>query len=121
MVNYFFDTYALIEITKNNPNYIRFIEENVTTSKFNLAELIYAAILENGEEFAKSLFERFKDSETEISDDILFKAMVFRFKNKKKNLSYADCIGYVFSLENGLKFLTGDEAFKDMANVEFVK
>ena len=121
MVSYFFDTYALIEIMKNNPNYIKFIDENITTAKFNLAELIYAAIMENGEGFAKSIFDRFRGAEIEVSDDVLFKAMTFRFKNKKKNLSYADCIGYVFAEENGLKFLTGDEAFRNMANVVFVK
>ena len=47
--------------------------------------------------------------------------MKFRLKNKKMDLSYADCIGYIYACENNLKFLTGDEKFKDMDNVEFVK
>ncbi|MBI2172801.1 MAG: PIN domain-containing protein [Candidatus Aenigmarchaeota archaeon] len=121
MVKYFFDTYALIEITKNKPNYIKFVEETIATSKFNLVELIYITLSDLGEESAKKIFQRFKDSEIGIPDDILFKAMIFRFRNRKKGLSYVDCIGYVFALENGLTFLTGDSAFENMENVEFVK
>ncbi len=121
VVKYFFDTYALIEIVKNNPNYIKFVEETITTSKFNLVELIYIILSELGEEAGKMAFERFKDSETDIPDSTLFKAMTFRLKNKKKGFSYVDCIGYVFALENGLVFLTGDSAFKELENVEFVK
>ena len=121
MAKYFFDTYALIEIAGNNPNYIKFIEENVVTTRFNLVELIYAVISKSGEDAAKNLFERFKDSEIHVPDEIIFKAMIFRFRNKKKNLSYVDCIGYMFAIENSLKFLTGDEAFRGLKNVEFVK
>jgi len=121
MVNYFFDTYALIEITKNNPNYLKFIEEIIVTTRFNLAELIYIILSEKGEPSAKQAFAKFRGAEIDVSDDVLFKAMLFRFKNKKKNLSYVDCIGYIFALENNLKFLTGDDAFEGMENVEFVK
>ena len=121
MVNYFFDTYALIEITKNNPSYIKFIDEAIVTARSNLTELIYIILSERGEAAAKEAFSRFKDAETEVSDDILFKAMTFRLKNKKKGFSYVDCIGYIFALENKLKFLTGDDGFKDFPNVEFVK
>ena len=121
MVNYFFDTYALIEITKNNPSYVKFIEEPITTTKFNLAELIYIIMSENGESVARKVFEKFKDAEISVPDDVLFKSMAFRLKNKKKNLSYVDCIGYIFAIENGLMFLTGDRAFEKINNVEFVK
>ena len=121
MVNYFFDTYALVEITKNNPNYVKFIEEVVVITKFNLAEFVYAVLSEHGETAAKNALEKFKDAEADVPDEILFKAMLFRSKNRKKSLSYADCIGYIFALENKLKFLTGDDAFRGMENVEFAK
>ncbi len=121
MVSYFYDTYALVEIAMNNPNYLRFIEEPIVTTKFNLVELFYIVLSNLGEEKAKETFIRFKDAEADVPDDILFKAMIFRLKNKKKRLSYADCIGYVFALENKLKFLTGDDAFKNVDNAEFVK
>ncbi|MBI2232813.1 MAG: PIN domain-containing protein [Candidatus Aenigmarchaeota archaeon] len=121
MVNYFFDTYALIEISRNSPNFTHLIDEVIVTTKFNLAELIFVSLAEFGEEKAKLTFEKFKDSEEAVSDEILFKAMLFRLKHKKKGFSYADCIGYVFAMENNMRFLTGDDAFKGMENVEFVK
>ncbi len=121
MVNCFFDTYALIELVKNNPNYFRFGEAETIVTKFNLMELFYRMLEEYGEEKAKEIYMKFKKCEEEVTDDILFKAMLFRLKHKKKGFSYADCIGYVFALENNLKFLTGDNAFKGMENVEFVK
>lgn len=121
MVNYFFDTYALIAITQNNPNYVALSEEVVVTTKFNVAELVYVVLSDRGEEAARAALERFKDAEIEVPESVLFKAMVFRLRNKKKGLSYTDCIGYTYALENGLKFLTGDDAFKGMDNVAFVK
>ncbi|MFA4819661.1 MAG: PIN domain-containing protein, partial [Candidatus Aenigmatarchaeota archaeon] len=121
MVNYLFDTYALIEIIKNNPNYVRFMEESIATTRFNLVELLYIVMAEKGEAKAREVFSKFKDAEIEVPDDILVKAMKFRLDNKKKNLSYVDCIGYMTALENKIRFLTGDSAFKDMPNVEFAK
>jgi len=32
-----------------------------------------------------------------------------------------DCIGYVIAERNKMRFLTGDEKFKNKKNVEFVK
>ncbi|MBI4162330.1 MAG: PIN domain-containing protein [Candidatus Aenigmarchaeota archaeon] len=117
----YFDTYALIEVTKNSPSYAKFMEETIITTKFNLVELFFILLEQFGEEKAKEGFKKFKDSENDVSDEILFKAMKFRLQNRKKGFSYIDCIGYAFSKENGMKFLTGDNAFKGMDNVEFVK
>jgi hypothetical protein len=36
-------------------------------------------------------------------------------------LSYADAIGYIYSKQNNLKFLTCDDQFKDLPNVEHIK
>ncbi|MBI2143262.1 type II toxin-antitoxin system VapC family toxin, partial [Candidatus Woesearchaeota archaeon] len=47
--------------------------------------------------------------------------MHFRLKYKKENLSYADCIGYALAEMMRIKFLTGDEKFRNKENVEFVK
>ena len=116
---YFFDTYALVEIIRNNPNYVKYIHEVISTSVFNTIELYYAQLRDLGEEKAKSSYYKFKDSVLEINDDIIFGAMKLKLKNKK--LSYIDCIGYTFALKHNLKFLTGDKEFKDMDNVEFVR
>ena len=46
MVNYFWDSYAVIEAIDGNKNYSRYIEENVVTSIFNLAEIYWFALNE---------------------------------------------------------------------------
>ena len=48
-------------------------------------------------------------------------AVELRHKLKNRDLSYADCLGYVIAEKMGIKFLTGDNQFKDLQNVEFVK
>ncbi|MBI4210839.1 MAG: hypothetical protein HY544_05020 [Candidatus Diapherotrites archaeon] len=57
----------------------------------------------------------------ELDDETLKDAIRFRKEHKKKNLSYADCIGYIYAKRNGIKFLTGDMQFESLPNVEFVK
>jgi len=115
---YFFDSYAIIEITKGNPNYAPFIQEEVAITIFNLAEIYYSALNYASEETAEKICNKYKNNSIEINDEILKEAMKF---NKKKNLSYADCIGYICSIKNNLIFLTGDKEFQTMENVEFIK
>ena len=45
----------------------------------------------------------------------------YSFKNKNKQLSIPDAIGYIIANRLNIKFLTGDEAFRNIENVEFVK
>jgi len=118
-MRYFFDTYALIEITKKNPNFAVYFNEDITTSGYNLIELYYSILRDLGEQEAKSAYYTFKNSAIEIFDEVIFEAMKLKLKNK--NLSYVDCIGYSLALKNNLKFLTGDKEFKGMDDVEFVQ
>jgi hypothetical protein len=48
-------------------------------------------------------------------------AMVFRYLHREKEFSFTDAIGYQISQRNGLRFITGDVAFKGFQNVEFMK
>ena len=121
MVNYFWDSYAVIEAMDGNKNYSRYIEEHVVTSIFNLAEIYWFALNEYEEKKANDVFEKFKKCVIDIDYETLKSAVKFRKKYKNKNLSYTDCIGYTFALKNDLKFLTGDKEFNNMPNVEFVK
>jgi len=116
---YFFDTYAIVSLVKNNPDYIRYSEEIVITTLFNLVELYYIVLKDFNEEKAKIIYNKFKDCIYEVKDDIIFEAMKLKLKNK--SLSYVDAIGYIFAIKNNLRFLTGDKEFKDMPHVEFVK
>ncbi len=114
----FFDTYALLELINGNKNYKRFLEEEFVTTKLNLMEM-YHALLRMKNKNADYYYDFFLPSCVPIPDTIIKAAM--KFKLQHKNLSYADCIGYALALLNDIKFLTGDEHFRNMKNVEFVK
>jgi len=121
MVKYFFDSYAIIEVVKGNPSYARFSEELITLTIFNLVEIYWSFVLDFDEKKAKELYARFKECLVPVNYTIIHEAIKFRKENKKKNLSYADCIGYIYARQNNLFFLTGDKEFENMLNVEFVK
>ncbi len=120
-INYFFDSYAIIELVSGNLVYAKFAEEPVTITIFNLAEIYYSALNNTDESKAEEIYEKYKWCVVEVSDEVLKESMKFRKKNKKRNLSYSDCIGYISALKNNLRFLTGDKEFKNLDNVEFVK
>ena len=117
----FFDSYALIEIIKGNENYKKYLKETPITTKLNLIEVYYYLLREENEQKAEFYYNFYLPSCVSIPDRVIKEAMKLKLKFKDKKLSYVDCIGYVFALELGLKFLTGDNEFKDLVNVEFVK
>jgi uncharacterized protein len=118
---YFFDTYAIVEILKNNPNYISFKDEQTIFTIFNLAELYLSILRDYNKEKADLVYEVYKSSIVEIPDKTLKGGMKFKQKYKKRRLSYTDCIGYIYAKDYNLKFLTGDKEFWNLPNVEFVK
>ena len=120
-VKYFFDTYALFEIIGSNENYLKFSDEEIVTSILNLGELYYGLLKSHNKKIALYWFNKFKNYATPISDESIRKAMDFKFENRKKSFSFIDCAGYATAKEHGLVFLTGDNEFKGMENVEFVK
>lgn len=120
-MNYFFDSYALIEILLGSPRYTRYSDTPVTTTVLNLIEVTYYFLDHYGEEKARKVCAALSEYVVDISSDDIMAALRFRLQNKKKSLSYADCIGYAYAMCNNLGFLTGDDAFKGLRNVEFVK
>ena len=121
ITKYFFDSYAIVEIVAGNPSYSKFINEPVTITIFNLAEIYWSAILNLEEKKAEEIYDKYSASTKAISDEVLKEAIKFRKKHKNKDLSYTDCIGYIYALKNNMKFLTGDREFEAMENVEFIK
>ena len=119
---FFYDTYALFEIFKGNKNYLDYISEiGIVTTKLNLMELYYGLLTEFGIDVAEFYYSKYREFCADASDTVIKTAMQFRAQHKKRNLSYIDCVGYIFADEMKIKFLTGDKEFKDMPNVEFVK
>lgn len=120
---YFFDTYALIEIIKGNPDYKDYAKEEFITTRFNLMELYYSLLRLFNENLAEHYFDIFLPSCVPVGDNTIKVAMKFRLEQRKKQnlISYVDCIGYLVALENNIRLLSGEKHFLGLKNVEFVK
>lgn len=121
---FFADSYAIIDYLKGNKKFEKYFEENeIITTRLNLMEVYYSALLDATEELAEKYYDLFLGKCTGLEDETIKKAMQTRLKLKreKKNISYVDAIGCQIALEKNIKFLTGDREFKGMENVEFVK
>ncbi len=117
---YFFDTYALIEIFSGNNKYKLYALKEGITTYFQLYELYYSLRRDYTEEEFNDFFDFVKTKCIALDFSWIKEASEFRLQNKVKQLSYADCLGYIAAKYHGLKFLTGDKEFKDLKNVEFV-
>jgi len=121
LIKYFWDTYAVVEFISGNPKFARFSQEPVVITIFNLAEIFWVGLREYEEKEAEEIYESYKQCVVDVDDEVIKEAIKFRKKvYKKKKISYADAIGYVYALKHGMKFLTGDKEFKNLDNVEFV-
>jgi predicted nucleic acid-binding protein len=119
---YFFDTYALYSLIMGYPGYKKYSKQIVIlTSQMNLIELHYILLRDFGKGVADTKLEQFKEFIIPIGDETIKTANQFRYTNRKKGFSYADCIGYIIARSRNIPFLTGDNAFKGMEGVEFVK
>ncbi|MBI2144185.1 PIN domain-containing protein [Candidatus Woesearchaeota archaeon] len=121
MVEYFLDTYALIEMANGNPAYARFKEARGHTTLLNLYELYVQTLKNNGEEFAKRVFDSSRKILIGIKDAHIFSAAAFKLKDKKTHFSYTDALGYTIAAAESLQFVTGDNEFRNLPNVLFVR
>ena len=117
---YFFDTYALIEIIKGSKNYEKYKDAKVVTTLLNLMELHYSTMKEFGKEKALMFFNELRGFMIEFGETDIINANYFKHK-QGSNISYVDALGYVLSVKNGVKFLTGDKDFENVDGVEFVR
>ena len=118
---FFFDSYAIIELIKGNSNYSKYVDAKIVTTKMNLFEVCYFLLREHGEDKAKEYMIKYSDSTIDFDIDVIIGATKLKINKKHDNLSMVDCIGYVLSKVMGIKFLTGDEKFEGVENVEYVK
>ena len=118
---FFFDTYALIELINKNKNYEKYGNLNLVTSALNVAELYYHLLLKYNRKTADYWIKKISFDLVEFGEIECIEAMRYRYSRKKYSLSFIDCLGYILSVKNNIKFLTGDKEFENEPNVEFVK
>ena len=114
----YLDTYVLAEIASGNNACTHYIGEDFVITDLTLAEFYWVLLRDQGASLADFWFEKLKDYAVPAVKHILIKAMAFRHLHKKKNLSFFDCVGYIFALENHVPFVTGDKEFRTFDGVE---
>ncbi len=113
------DTYALMEISQQNPEFEVYLDSDFVITEITLVEFYGVILKEYDEKTAEYWFRKLEGYAVSVGKEILKEAIKFRYENKKKNISFFDAVGYVFSLANGCLFVTGDKEFKGLKNVEF--
>ncbi len=87
-------------------------------------EIYYAILRDQGESDAKKAYSAASVYKIDFDDTDVHSAMKKRLelrRARKAKLSYADALGYYLSLKSRIKFLTGDQEFEKLENVEYVK
>lgn len=118
---YFFDSYAIIELSERGPSYDKYQGFEIITSVLNIGEIYQIILRKKGKEAADNWLKGTNFKLLEITPEIITEAVYFRHSNKKNDFSLPDAVGYNLSLKHNLKFLTGDRQFENMPNVEFAK
>ena len=116
-----FDTYALVEIAKDNPKFTHYNKREFVVTDLTLAEFYNIMMRDFNEQTADYWYRKMSPNSQSVAKELLVEAVKFRRKNKAKNFSFFDAVGYVYAKKNNYKFLTGDRAFEGLSNVEFVK
>ena len=120
--SYYFDTYALIEIAKESLSYSPYKKDvKIILNKLNIMEYVQYLFRIGKGHLAKETFDELSELSVDYDDEILIKAAEMKVKYSRDKVSFIDCIGYFIAKKNKAKFLTGDDKFKGMDNVEFVK
>jgi predicted nucleic acid-binding protein len=114
-----------MEYLHGNKAYLKYFssDNEQKTSILNLMEMYFHVLRDAGEDSAENSYVQFRHLVVPLNDENVKDAMKFRLRSRSRHLdiSYTDALGYVLSKNLGFKFLTGDEAFKKLENVEFVK
>ena len=115
------DTYALVEIWKANPKFSEIFNQDFVVTDPTMAEFYIFLYKNENESIAIEWHNKLSGYCRYVSRDDLIKALKYRIDNKKENLSIFDCIGYIYSLENNIKFVTGDKFFENKEGVLFIQ
>lgn len=117
----FFDTYAFFEIIKENKNYERYLDEPIATTKLNISELYFGFLKSKNEDLAQTSLDKYYPFVMDFDENVIKEAAKLKILLNKRDVSMTDCIGYCLARQLGIRFLTGDDAFRNLDNVEFVK
>ena len=115
------DTYALMEISQGNKKLMHYLTIPFVITDITLAEFYIVLLRTQGERVADYWFKRMTGYAVPVDKEVLREAMKFRHAHRRQRISFFDAVGYIYSLEKGMAFVTGDKEFKDIKGVEFIK
>lgn len=127
---YLVDTYALIEwYDKGNKAYDKYLEKLEPKvyyiTRLTLLEFYYLVYHRKGFETAETYYRYLLSyfNIVELDDKLLKESAIFKSEQLKKGkkLSYVDSVNYAAAKFLGIKILTGDNDFKGLERIEFVK
>jgi predicted nucleic acid-binding protein len=115
------DTYALMEIVKENSKFASYLTLDFVITEITLVEFYGVILREFGEEAAGFWYDRLERYALPVERAVLKEAMRFKFTHRKADISFFDAAGYTFSFKHGYLFVTGDKEFERFSGVEFRK
>ena len=118
---FYLDTYALVELARANQKFVGYTTQEFVVNDITLAEFYNVILREYDEQTANYWFRMIGPNSNPVTKELLIESVKFRRINTAKNFSFFDAVGYIYSLKNGHKFLTGDKEFEGLPSVEFVK
>lgn len=120
----FLDSYAIVEMARENSRYDFVEDEEVATSTLNLLEAYYVLAEAAEEALAMTILKELSPIASELPKDLIPGIARFRLGNRGatgRRFSYADAAGYVYALDRGHEFLTGAHEFEGLERVRFVR
>ena len=120
----FLDSYAIVEMARENARYDFVESEEVATSALNLLEAYYVLMDAGEESLARDVLRELSPVSVELPKDRIPEIAGFRLRKMGatgRRFSYADAAGYVYARDRGLEFLTGAREFEGFEGVRFVR
>jgi hypothetical protein len=121
---FFLDSYAIIEMARGNPGYLRYRSEPSITARAHLLEVYYILAQQGDEDLARAALRALGPQAVELPLELIPKIAILRLRQlgaTGRRFSYADALGYVYARENGYTLLTGAHEFEGLPDVAFVR
>jgi len=120
----FLDSYAIVEMARENAQYDFVGGEEVATSALNLLEAYYVLSNAGEESLALAILRELSPVAADLPKDLIPEISGFRLRRKGatgRRFSHADAAGYVYARDRGYEFLTGAHEFEGLEGVRFVR
>lgn len=116
---YFFDTHALIGITTARPGYEPYRAAPIVTDRGCLYEFARYVLKTRRARDVMPTLAALRAERIEPEDKDLLAAA--KLLQRHPRASAQDALGYTLAQREGLKFLTGNTAFRKLRGVEYVE